>query len=76
MSEYLIVSRGPVGPDFNGGSMTVWGIATGLIKISKIRPRLIIFENRKDTDIDVIKTKEYLNRINLKYKIFFFKDHY
>ena len=75
MSEYLIVSRGPVGPDFNGGSMTVWGIATGLIKISKIRPRLIIFfENRKDTDIDVIKTKEYLNRINLKYKIFFFKE--
>lgn len=75
MSEYLVISRGPVGPDFNGGSMTVWGLVTGLIKNTKINPKLIIFfEDRDEGDIDVVKTKEYLNNINLEYKLFFFRE--
>lgn len=72
MIDTIIISRGPVGPDFNGGSMTVWGFMTGLIKNYNLNPHLIIFfENTKKDSFEVNLTKKYLNQINVDYKFFF-----
>lgn len=72
MIDTLIITRGPIGPDFNGGSMTVWGFMTGLIKNYNINPHLIIFfENTKKNSFEVNLTKKYLNQINIDYKFFF-----
>lgn len=73
-NNICIISRGPVGPDFNGGAMTVWGLATAFAKKKNVNLELLIFfENRKD-ETEVLNTENYFKERNIKYRLIFFKE--
>ena len=70
----IIISNFPVGPKFNGGSMTVWGIARYFID-SNIDFFLILTcnEDEKNT-LRYNESVKILDSYKIDYKIIFYKN--
>ena len=75
--KIAILCNAPVGPDFNGGSMTTWGLLNGLIDITKKSNIIMVLlwrETDKDSNI-FNKCLKYLDVLNIEYFNFFYIEH-
>lgn len=70
MQKVALISRGPVGPDFNGGAMTVWGLVTEISKKKDISLDLILFFQDLKNKNDIQNTKNYLDKIKVNYHFY------
>ncbi len=70
----LIICNFPIGPKFNGGSMTVWGLVSFYLDNKEnLNLFLICSSNQKNSD-QYNECISILNKNNLNYKIFYYNE--
>tara|TARA_X000000950_G_scaffold180078_1_gene218404 strand:- start:25757 stop:26971 length:1215 start_codon:yes stop_codon:yes gene_type:complete len=70
----LIISNFPVGPKFNGGSMTVWGIISYFVEKNKDLVLYLTCSTNQKNSSQYEECLSILKKNNLEYKIFFYKE--
>lgn len=70
----LIISNFPIGPKFNGGAMTVWGLTKFFLENNKNLTLFLICSYEKKKTDQYKECISILNENNLNYKIFFYDE--